>query len=271
MKHRLYKLAALAETAVFIITMGACSVNVKTGDSNKTTPSTKEPETIAFSIFEDPSTLSTDNYIDPLDRNEVESTTRIVETEPETIDIQDGLEETTIKEEITKPYENVESRFSSQEELEEYLMDIYESSGKSYTEIINEYNEKQKDDYYVYRDDLYTAAAYMSIIENGYTLNDVALELDYLLVARMNPGEITNEDVEALKTLISIYGNEEERIPYIFQLYEQLSLERHKVACIDKEKHVDGRKFIECEHLNSEVLYQLIIESRNQTRSLGRS
>lgn len=265
MKHRLYKFAALAETAVLIVTMGACSVNVKTGESAKTPTTTKERETIAFSIFDDPNTLSSEGYTELWTKTEVEKTTKITEIETPTNDIR---EETITKEEITKPYENIASRFSSQEELENYLTELYESSGKNCQEIINEYNEKQSEDYYIYREDLYTAAAYMSIIENGYTLNDVALELDYLLTARMNPCEITDADIEALKTLIAISGYEDEKVPYMFQLYEQLALERHKVACINKSEHVEGNKFIECEHLNLETLYQAIIANREQTLSL---
>lgn len=270
MKHKLYKFLALTNTAVFVMTMGACTKVESKGNL------AKEPETTSFSIFDDPSILLTENYIDPF---EVESTTRIVETEPETIVTQERLEETTIKENVeettvkeavTDPRDNVESRFSSQEELENYLIDIYESSGKSYTDIINEYHEKQLNDYYIYREELYTAAAYMTIIENGYSLNDVALELDYLITARMHPSEITDTDIDALKTLIAISGYEEEKVPYVFQIYEQLALERHKVACLNKSEHVEGMKFIDCEYLNLDDLYQAIITKREEHFSLER-
>lgn len=236
-----YKLTSLTLAGITIVTMGACSKNVKMTNSetvNKNdisnTITTTMPTT--FSIFDD---------IDEFNEDELITTSDITRKDKDNND-------------------DLTSKFSSQKELEQHLHILYISSGKNYSEIFNEYHEGQKEDYYIYRDELYTAASYMLIVEKGYKLEDLANELDYLLALRQNPREIIDEDYEALKTLYviseNVNGGKESNL--IFQIFEQLSLERHKVSCPDKDKHTDGIKFLNCEHLNTSELYNDITEER---------
>lgn len=255
MKHKLYKFLALTNTAVFVITMGACTKVESKGTL------AKEPNastTMSFSIFEDPEELLIEKstvMVAPF----IEESTKVVEP---TIETTENYIENTTKENDSE----LKNKFGTQEELEQYLKNIYDNSGKHYIDIFNEYHEKQNEEYYAYRDDLYTAASYMLIIDKGYTLDELALELDYVLTARKYPREIIEQDYDALKRLYAISdditGGKESNL--IFQMFEQLALERHKVACVDKENHTDG-KYITCENLDLEKLYNAIISERGRS------
>ena len=247
MKEKIHKLTAFILTGASIVTMGACSNRIT--ESEKKAPTT--PTTTAnFSIFDDPELLSTSNI------------SFIEETATTT------TKKTTEQPETTHASQILESRFSSQEELETYLTNIYESSGKNYIQIINEYHEAQKENYYIYQEDVYTAAAYMMIRENGYTLDELALELDYLLASINKPRGLYDEDMVALKTLYnicdSLKGEAIGRIS-VYQIFEQLSLERHKVACVQKNEHQHGNEFIECETLDEVKLFYAIMDSRGES------
>ena len=251
MKDKLHKLTALTLAGLSIVTIGACSRKIKV-DSTKvitkeetigTTLKSTEPTT--FSIFEDPELLTTTEVYNDKEDISIKESESILET--------------------THARENVESRFSNEEELEAYLNNIYQNSGKNYIEIINEFHESQKENYYIYREDLYTSAAYTALRECGYTLEELSLELNYLLTAAQNSREVKDEDLIALEKLYvvgdNITNNGGIRIN-IYQLFEQLSLEYHKVSCTNKEEHEKGNRYILCETLDEEKLYAQILASK---------
>lgn len=237
--HKLYRITALAETVVLVVTMGACSrkievSNTTTVSENKSVVTTLENTTVptTFSIFD-----------------EIEEETEVEITVPET------TEATTEKEKY--PEIAVESRFSTQQELEEFLRLTYANSGKSIWQIIEEIKKEQEEGYYyAFRSDLLASAAYALITEKGYTLDDLALELDYLLTLIMNPREMGENDHKVLKPLFDLLEKDGSYAMNVFQFFESLALERHRVACPEKDNHTKGHKLVACPTLDEEKLYK---------------
>ena len=253
MKHKLYKFASLTVAGVVVVSMGACKKNIQSEDPHTETSITQEEMHSDF------------------------ITTNIAITEPTTIKIFDDYELESEVENLTEkqtletiseePYTELTtmkstyiSRFSSQEELENYLEQIYIESEKNSLEIIQEdFGKQENGDYYAYRTDLSAAAAYKIITEKGYSLEDVQDELDYVLACRINPGEITDIEELALAKLITIF-QDYYTLKDIFQICEQLALELHLVSCPNKEVHSEKYGWVSCEELDKDKIFYKIID-----------
>jgi hypothetical protein len=141
-------MAALIESTILVVTMGACSINKK----EKTTyieqaienpkVETNKELTTSFSIFEDPKLLENIPF----------------------------KEITFPEEEIEEEIEEVQfiSRFDNQEQLETYLEQVYKKSGLNYWQIIDDADKNE--DYTSYQNDLSASAAYMLLKDNPFVL-----------------------------------------------------------------------------------------------------
>ncbi len=229
-KHRLQKSFAMLNAGLIIVTMGACSsdkeILSETSQMSSTLSSnTQENTSNTFSIFEEPEFIET-----------VPPETNIIPS---------------VQDDITKTSDNeYHSRFTNQEQLEIYLEQTYNASGKDYWQIINEVNiAKKNGDYSANYNDLSASAGYMLLKDNGLSLDDVTLELDYVLCLVNNPREEFEEDREALKVLYDVTGGES-----VYSIFYQIALERHLISCPSKSNHKNNLGDVMCSELDEEKI-----------------
>lgn len=241
-KYALQKGTAILGTGLIIFGMGSCAKKIETPII---TPSPKTTQEYQLTAKDDEkislNNTTTITIFDNLDE---------IETLEETII--PTIIETTIPH-TTKKEDGYYFKFTNQQQLETYLEKIYNDSGKDYWTIINEAEEN--DDYYANRSDLSMAAAYMLLKENGLYLDDVALELDYLLCLVNNPREEFDEDRQALEILYEITGGRK-----VYPIFERLALERHLIMCPNKNNHKIEAGRIICIELDEQKILLLIIE-----------
>lgn len=247
-KHRLQKGLALLGAGVIIVGMGACT---KKFEIPKVTEVSTDQVTMleqnnvnvntTVAIFEDPELLDITEI--NITNDKIEES--LLSNEPEQLSTSFSKEDTFTEENSLK------TRFTNQEQLEVYLEQLYYNYGKNSWQIIEEAREREASgEFYSYRNDLSASAAYMLLKDNGITLNDVALELDYLLSLTITPREELEEDKAILKVFYDICGENYN----IYEIFEQLALERHMVKCPDKDKHTSNNGFIVCPKLDLEYI-----------------
>lgn len=247
-----YKLTALTLAGATVVTMGACTrkeemPSLETPKDNKPSMAGEVNVPTTFSIFE-----NVDDIIDSLEEPVTENHEELITEQ----------KEDTMETKKSYPEIPVESRFTTQAELELFLKETYINSGKNIYQIIDELKQAQENgDFYAYRSDLVASAAYMLILENGYTLDELALKLDYLLTLCMYSREVSESDLKILKVLYDMVEKDGEYIVNIYQFFESLALERHRVSCPEKDKHEKGHRLVACPTLSEEALYELLTKN----------
>lgn len=247
MKHKLYKLLALSETVILVVTMGACSKKIEVSN---TKVEKENPEITTMNEMTVPTTFSI--FDDSEEIIEESKTEKITETKPEI---------------VTENIKTAELNFSSQEELEVFLTKTYEESGKTIQQIHQELiKEYENGNYLAYNNIIIAAAAYRCLVENGYTLDDFGLLLDYLLYCRIYSGELTYEEEEMFRPLFEI--TESYGIYNTFEFFERLAVERHRVKCPEKENHRSDTVH-DCVVLSQEYQEQLFQDYLSQEQTHG--
>lgn len=215
-----YKLTPLILSPLIIISMGACSRNV---DASKITTSQAEPTTSVAPV---------------------EHTTEASSPVKESLIFETTATEVPVEVELTteRQPEYVEARFATSDEMKMYLENLYQSSGKSYWEILNEAEENLD-----YENDLVLASSYKLLIDNNISIESIYDKLEYILLCSIIPSEYTDEDVAYLNELFTVLNNQYNP----FLVFRQLAEQNHLLTC--DQNHEYQYSGIMCDRLRGQL------------------